>query len=171
MSAALVAALLALGAVLAAADGAPAIAERQFADWTLRCEETTCWVYQNAPRENAPRVPYAMTIGARAQEGSYRILVHTAKAPRLMRKKGIELYVDGQKAGSLTFAKCGNPDCVFLADYAPTAIDAIAAARSLILLAPDSLQFQGVATTVSTTGLKEAFGAFRTIAGPGLLPH
>jgi invasion protein IalB len=150
---------------------APAVSERQFADWTLRCEDATCWIYDNAPREDAPRVPYAMTIGARAQAGSYRVLVHTAKAPRLMRRNGIELYVDGQKAGSLAFARCGDPDCVFLADYPPAAIETIVAAQSLTLWAPDALHLQGAATEVSTAGLKEAFGAFRASAEPGLLPR
>jgi invasion protein IalB len=156
------------GAAAVEADRAPAVAERQFADWTLRCEETTCWIFDNAPREDAPHVPYAMTIGARAQEGSYRVLVHMAKAPRLVRKQGIELYADGQKAGHLAFARC-DPDCVFLADYTPGAIETITAAQSLALLAPDALVFQGVTTPVSTTGLKEAFRAFRAL--PGLLSH
>lgn len=159
--------------IRAAADGqaAPAVAERRFADWTLRCEDTTCWIYLNAPREEGPRSPYAMTIGARAEGGSYRILVHVAKAPRLMRKKGIELYVDGQKAGNLAFARCGDPDCIFLADYAPAAIDTIVAAEALALWTPDSQRLEGAATEVSTFGLKEAFAAFRESALPGLLPR
>ena len=95
----------------AARDPPPAgVSERQFADWTLRCEETTCWIYLNAPRMEGSRSPYALTIGARAEGGSYRVLVHIGKAPRLMRNKGIELYVDGQKAGNLAYAKCGDPD-------------------------------------------------------------
>jgi invasion protein IalB len=164
---------LSLMSASAAADdqAAPAMSERRFADWTLRCESTTCWIYHNAPRDEGPRAPYAMTIGARAEGGSYRLLVHIAKAPRLMRRKGIELYVDGQKAGSLAFARCGDPDCIFLADYAPAAIDAIVAAQSLVLWTPDSQRLQGDATEVSTLGLKEAFGAFRASALPGVLPR
>lgn len=169
-SAFLALALISAGA--AAEDPPPAgVSERQFEDWSLRCEETTCWIYLNAPRTEEPRSPYAMTIGARAEGGSYRVLVHIAKAPRLMRKKGIELYVDGRKAGNLAFAKCGDPDCVFLADYPRASIEAIVAAQSLVLWTPDARQLQGVATEVSTVGLKAAFGAFRTTASPGLLPR
>ncbi len=165
--------VLSLTSTVAAAEDLPRAeaSERRFADWTLRCEETTCWIYRAAPRSEEPRSPYAMTIGARAEGGSYRVLVHIAKAPRLMRKKGIELYVDGRKAGNLAFAKCGDPDCVFLADYPRASIEAIVAAQSLVLWTPDARQLQGVATEVSTIGLKEAFGAFRATASPGLLPR
>jgi invasion protein IalB len=173
---AVAAALVALSplAAAAAADegpAAPIVSERRFADWTLRCEDTTCWIYDNAPREEGQRVPYAMTIGARAQDGAYRMLVHMAKASRLMRRQGIDLYVDGQKAGHLAYARCGDPDCIFLADYSRAAIEAIVAAEALVLWAPDPHLLPGAATEISTVGLKEAFDAFRASALPGLLPR
>jgi invasion protein IalB len=163
--------LLASHGALAQDPPPSAVSERPFADWTLRCEEATCWIYLNGRHAEEPRSPYALTIGARAGGGAYRLLVHVAKAPRLMRRKGIELYVDGRKSGNLAFARCGNPDCVFLADYPSAAIDAIIAAQSLVLLTPDSRELEGVATEVSTLGLREAFGAFRATAAPGLLPR
>jgi invasion protein IalB len=150
---------------------APVVIERRFADWTLRCEDETCWVYLNVAPTEEPRRPYALTIGARAQEGAYRLLVHTAKASRLIRKQGIDLYVDGQKAGHLAFVRCGEPDCIFLADYPRASIDAVVGAQSLVLWTPDSRLLQGAAMEVSTDGLKEAFGAFRASAEPGLLPR
>ena len=60
---------------------------------------------------------------------------------------------------------------MFLADYPPAAIEAIIAAQSLVLWTPDARLLQGMAAEVSTVGLKEAFGAFRASATPGLLPR
>jgi invasion protein IalB len=162
---------LAAGAAPDGGPAAPAVTERRFADWTLRCEDTTCWIYDNAPREEGQRLPYAMSIGARAQDGAYRVLVHMAKAPLLMRRQGIDLYVDGQKAGRLAYARCGDPDCIFLADYPRAAIESIVAAEALVLWTPDQHLLPGAATEVSTVGLKEAFDAFRASALPGLLPR